>query len=330
MTEPDPRYSLYSSLSRTAMKQLLALGLLLPSALPAAHAQTCGSAQVQVQILGSGGAELSDGRAASGTLLWVNGKSRLLIDAGPAAALRFVQSGAVTSDLDAIMFTNLRSERTADLPAVTRLPSVPARTRVLPVYGPAGSRTMPSTVSFVRALFDPTRGAWRHLGEMVNPLGKVSYKLEPHDLRATPARLGPARQRREERLTVVAKEHLRATAVPVMSESTPTLIWLLESNNKRVLISADTSDVKTLERATKGADMLVVANAPAQRTATDASSLLTPEAIGRLAHAAGVKHLVLTPRVQATVKSVEQLREAVEAHYHGDLTIANDLDCVTP
>src|SRR3990170_3203385 len=53
-------------------------------ALPAA-AQTCAPDGVQVQVLGSGGPELAGNRAASGYLVWIEGKARVLVDFGAGA-----------------------------------------------------------------------------------------------------------------------------------------------------------------------------------------------------------------------------------------------------
>src|SRR6185436_20352161 len=147
----------------------------------AASAQTvsCGSAPLQVQILTSGGAESFDG-GTSGILVWIQGKSRLLVDAGPGTALHFAQTGASVADLDALLFTHLRLERTGDFPALLQLSTAAKRNRALPTYGPGGNRLMPSTVSFVRSLFDPTRGAWRYLGDLLSPLTRAPYKLDPH------------------------------------------------------------------------------------------------------------------------------------------------------
>src|SRR6266566_3509977 len=132
----------------------LCLGLVVPLA----QAQSCASSPVQLQILGSGDAAMVGERAGASLLVWVNGKSRIMIDAGSGAAMRFEQAGGNAADLEAILLTHLRLARTADLPALVQSPSAMTRTRALAIYGPGGNPAMPSTVSFVRALFDPTLG----------------------------------------------------------------------------------------------------------------------------------------------------------------------------
>lgn len=45
-----------------------------------------------LQLLGSGGPITDDARASAGELIWINGKSKILIDAGGGTYLRFGQS----------------------------------------------------------------------------------------------------------------------------------------------------------------------------------------------------------------------------------------------
>ena len=77
-----------------------ALGIFAP-AISMAH--PCPPASgVAVQVLGSGGPIADDGRASSAYLIWVDGKSRVLIDAGGGAFLRFAEAEADFRDLDFI------------------------------------------------------------------------------------------------------------------------------------------------------------------------------------------------------------------------------------
>ena len=164
--------------------------------LPAVMAQTCGTKGVQVQVLGSGGPELTDKRASSSYLVWLDGKPRVLVDIGGGAALRFGESGATVSDLDVILFTHLHADHTSDLPALVKASFFEDRSRPLPIYGPPGNKLMPSTVTFVRTLFDSTRGAYRYLGDFLNPLTKDTYKLQPHDVEEVRGKLGTSRNRK--------------------------------------------------------------------------------------------------------------------------------------
>ena len=99
---------------------LLVSFLLSCSFSPSTAAQSCGSQGVAVQVLGSGGPELQDKRASSSYLVWENGQARALIDAGGGSALRFGESGAQMSQLDAILFTHFHVDHSGDFAALIK------------------------------------------------------------------------------------------------------------------------------------------------------------------------------------------------------------------
>ena len=53
---------------------------------------SCGKNGVWLQVLGSGGPEINDGRASAGYVIWEKGKARILIDMGAGSLFRFEQS----------------------------------------------------------------------------------------------------------------------------------------------------------------------------------------------------------------------------------------------
>src|SRR6201997_5338590 len=157
----------------------------------AAGTAECGRHGVQAQILGSGGPELEDRRASSSYLVWQDGRPRILIDGGGGSALRFGQAGAHVAQLDAVLFTHLHIDHSADFPALIKSSYFEERTRPLPVYGPPGNEFFPSTTEFVAGLFDGKHGAYRYLADFL--AGKDGgYQLQAHDgaLTARRARTG--------------------------------------------------------------------------------------------------------------------------------------------
>lgn len=306
--------------------------LILLAAAPLVPAQSCGTAPVQAQILGGGGPELTDSRTAAAILVWIGGKARILVDTGPGAAMRFVQAGASLSDLDAILFTHLQLERTADLPVLVQLPSAPVRTRPLPIYGPSGNRSMPSTVSFVRTLFDPARGAWRHLGDLLSPISHTAYKLEPHDLRPRPSKLGVPRQNRNEILSVFTTKELRVAAVPLTYGNTPALAWHVETQGKRLVLNGEANaDDDALERLAQGADLLVTPYGAMGETDVGKRALgPSPTTIGNLANAAEVKQLALASRTHTGLRREAESSALIRRYYTGTIVFVGDFDCLTP
>lgn len=283
--------------------------------------RACEPQGVRLQALGSGaGTEPVAGRAGASYLVWIDGKARVLVDMSAGTPLRLAEAGAGLPDLDAVLFTRLRAERTAGLPMLVQASALEKRDRALPLYGPAGDRTMPSTVTFVRALFDGTRGAWRHLGVHLNPLARDTFKLQPRDVAPKPRPLGMPRKPDDDPvLAVFANERLRLRAVPLASSTGPALAWRIEAAGKRVVIAADGMD-DTVARLAQGADLLVAH--PGQPEHADA--------IAALARAAGVKQLVLSARTRALLGNEPKILEGIEKNYAGPAVFANDLDCFTP
>jgi ribonuclease BN (tRNA processing enzyme) len=57
---------------------------------------------------------------------------------------------------------------------------------------------------------------------------------------------------------------------------------------------------------------------------------MPPSVIGRIAHEAGVKQLVLAHRMRRTLGRETETLESIKRHYTGPVAFANDLDCFTP
>lgn len=282
-------------------------------------AASCGADGVQLQVLGAGGPELAGGRAGSGYLLWLDGRARVVVDFGPGAALRFRQSGARASDLDLALFTRVRAEQTVDFPALVAAALREGRRRPLPLYGPPSSRSAPSTVTFARTLLDPTRGAYRHLGLVLNPLARDGFKLQPHDARPPARRVG-ARRPATGGWEIYRNERVQATALELPGDGTRALAWRIEGGGRSVVFAASgTADQGAIARFARNADLLVAEYRP---LSPDAAQKSTPLAqIGRLAAAADVKHLIVSERYRLPDQA------AAAGGYGGVLAYADDLNC---
>ena len=273
---------------------------------------------MELQVLGSGGPELEDRRASTSYLLWQDGRPRILIDSGGGSALNFGRSGAHVAQLDAILFTHLHIDHTADFPALIKSSYFEERHVPLPVYGPAGNDSFPTTTEFVADLFDPKHGAWRYLGDFLTG-AEDGYKLTAHDVSP------PADAIR----TVFAEKDLSASATPVIHGGVPALAWRVTLGGKSFVFSGDTNgDNGNLERLAKDADLLVAHNAiPEGETGAARQLHMPPSVIGRIASVAKVKSLVLSHRMLRTLGHEAQTRAVIARLYSGPVTFADDLDC---
>lgn len=84
---------------------------------------------IALQVLSSGGPIADDGRASSSYLIWVDGKSRVLINAGGDAFLRFGEASASFSELDFVGLSHFHADHSADFPALLKSGSFENRGR---------------------------------------------------------------------------------------------------------------------------------------------------------------------------------------------------------
>ncbi len=294
--------------------------------------RACEPQGLRVQVLGSGGPELAGGRASSSYLVWIDGKARALVDLGSGAVLRFGETGANIADLDVILFTHLHVDHSADLPVLIKASFFQDRDRVLPIYGPPGNRLMPSTVTFVRELFNSTSGVFRYLGGFVNPMTRDVYKLQPHDVQPKPRKLGLTPKSPEgELLTSFTNERLRTSAASVAHGELPALAWRIQVGEKSVVFSGDTNGEGGLAKLAANADLLIAHNAvPEAAQGAERHLHMPPSIIGRLAKDANVKQLVLSHRMRRTLGHETETLEQIRRQYTGPAVFADDLDCFTP
>ena len=299
------------------MRAVLTAVLLALASLSSAQAQPCGAKGVAVQVLGSGGPEMQDQRASSSYLVWHDGVPRVLVDAGGGSALRFGQSGAQMSPIDAILFSHFHVDHSADFAALVKSSWFEDRTRPLPVYGPPGNDFMPSTTEFVADLFGGERGAYRYLSELYEPRERGSYKLQPHDVAGDRPRTAAFRS-----------GGLAAFPARVVHGGVPALAWRVEVANTVIVFSGDTSGEGGLAALATGANLFVAHNAvPEGATGVERNLHMPPSVIGQIAAGARVQHLVLSHRMLRTLGKEEQTRTEIRKRYSGPLQFADDLDC---
>ncbi len=269
-------------------------------------------------MLGSGGPELEDQRASTSYLLWLDGRPRILIDSGGGSALQFGRSGAHVSQLDAILFTHLHIDHTADFPALIKSSYFEERKEPLAVYGPTGNDSFPPTTEFVADLFDRQHGAYRYLADFLAG-GDGGYKLIVHDVSL------PARAVR----TIFRAKDIAATATPVIHGGVPAVAWRVTLGGKNIVFSGDTNgDNGNLEHLAKDADLFVAHNAiPEGATGVERQLHMPPSVIGRIANVAKVKSVVLSHRMLRTLGHEAQTREEIAKKFSGPVTFADDLDC---
>lgn len=284
----------------------------------ASAAAACESGKLQVQILGSGGPELNDGRASTSYLVWVDHTARILVDFGSGAALNYEKSGAQPTDLDAVLISHFHVDHTADFPALVKGLAFTDYDRELQVFGPAKRGFFPGIKEFVFALFNRDTGAYAYLSNYADPDQGSQFKIDPIEV----ALVGSATKR------VQIGDDIVATAISVTHGMVPALAWRIESHGCSVTFSGDTSNMtKTLELLADGSNLLIAHNAAQENDPDRVATYLhmMPSEIGRIAAQAKVGKLVLSHRMLRTLGHEVQTSEAIRKRYAGPIAFADDL-----
>ena len=278
---------------------------------PSASTQSCQANGVAVQILGSGGPRMSRDRASASYLVWIDGRSKILVDAGGGAFLRFGQANARIEDLSLIAISHLHPDHVSDLPAL--LWGDVARQAPLAISGPSGNDAVPSFPIFLSHLFDQKNGAFQVLG---GTLGGSSGRGVPLEVAVVDVTKGDAS-------TVLGQQDVAVTAIGIPHGNIPALAYRVRTQNATIVFSTDqTATNPRFVDFARGADALVMHLA----IAAGATSPLhaSPGVVGRVARDAQVGRLVLSHVGQF---DLEPAVADVKKYYAGPLTVGADLQC---
>ena len=304
-------------LQRRFQAALAAVAVALAAAGAAQDSLYCGDDGVWLQILGSGGGELTDQRSPASYLVWVNENARLMVDAGSASALRFDEAGAAFADLDAIVFTRLTARATVDFPSLIDGSADAGRERLLPVFGPA----IPdgdSTTAFVERMIG-TNGLYPRLADYLTFRSRGGYKLSVRDVPAVGAR----------RWAQYRTENLALAAIAVDHGDVSALAWRVTVGEHALVFAGGFSNRKNVVADfAKDADALIVHHAVQEDVRGEARDYYAlPSQLGRVAAEANVRMLILGHRTSRTLGRESISRAAIEEHYAGPLIFANEMEC---
>ena len=304
--------------NRAALARLLCAALAALAAIPVAaqpgYEPLCGTEGVWLQVLGSGDGTLN-GRGSASYLVWLDDKARLLVDPGPGSSVRFGEAKADFNDLDAIVFSNAGTARTADLPAF--IMGSEGRTRRLPVLGPAGGDNHPATSELIRRLLGPEGAYGEFAGHLVPR--QAAYRIDVEDVPAVGSR----------RWTGFGSPRMSLSAIPVHHSGAPSLAWRVRIGGKTVVFTGNFSNRNdAVWRFARQADALVIHHAiPEGARGAVRERHVTPAQIGRIAQRADARTVLLGHRAPRTLGLESMSRAALEAHYTGPLLFANELEC---
>lgn len=266
----------------------------------------CQDTGLHLQVLGSGGPAASDGRASSAYVLWVDGHSRVLVDAGGGSKNLFHQSGADLNDIDLIALSHFHPDHSAELPAI--LWPVGG---TFTLSGPVAGGIYPGVEAYARNLF----GAG----------GVFAVLRDRLDYRAVEVSVNSGR------VTAVRESgELRVTGTGVPHGNVPTVGYRIDQGDSSIVFASDQngSDDTFIDFAS-GADVLVI-----HLTANEDSTGLmvelhaTPSVWGQMAAAAGVGEVVVSHISNPEPEQLAENLAILSEYYTGPVTVAEDLMCI--
>lgn len=269
-------------------------------------------------VLGSGGPGAT-GRAAAGYIVSLDGRPRILVDAGPGTFARLGEAGVDLSAVDIVLLTHLHVDHAGELPGLIKARVVSERGDIgFIIFGPPGSAggadaaRFPSTTQFVDLMFG-VRGAFGYLRNFAGHL----------TLRAKNVERGVRPQ------VLLNNNGLSVSAITGHHGDAPSVIYRIDYRSQSITFSGDVDAAghAALSRLAKDTGLLVF-DAVVLDPPGSAPVLYTlhtsPHDIGQIARRAGAKKLLLSHLNPAVDAAGNDVRKSIEANYKGPIEFARD------
>lgn len=276
--------------------------------------------EIAVQVLGSGGPEGAGHRASSSYLVWIDGHSRVLVDAGGGAFVRFAEADASIDDLQLVALSHFHADHVADLAALVKAGYFSERKAALAVAGPSGNPRFPGLGRFLQIEFGAPSGAFAYLAGALDGSGG-QFELKPIEVAISATK---------ERVVLDASE-LHVAALPVVHGPVPALAYAVNVRGRRIVFSGD-QDGRSAAfwQMASHADLLVMHHAvPEQADPVAARLHALPSVIGKQAQAAKVKHLLLSHLMARSLAALPESLAIITSSYKGPVSVAEDMQCVS-
>jgi ribonuclease BN (tRNA processing enzyme) len=277
-------------------------------------------APLELIVLGSGG-PAALGRASSSYLVLLDGKPRILVDAGPGSFARLGEAHVSLEALDIVLLTHLHVDHAAELPGLVKARAVSAGHPIrFDIYGPTGRPTQPdspafpSTSRFVALLFGAD-GAFAYLKDFSAPVSFQATDLADSGAKAPRA--------------ILTQADLTISAIGGHHGDAPAIIYRIDYRGHSIVFSGDIDarGLPALENIARGANLLVfdaVVLDPPGSPEVLYSLHSPPQAIGALAGHSQVGQLLLSHLSPAVEGDRAGVSVSIARHYRGIVTFAAD------
>ncbi len=276
---------------------------------------------VALQVLGSGGPIADDGRASSAYLIWIDGRSRILIDAGGGAFLRFGEAGASFDDLDFVGISHFHTDHSADLSALLKSGYFSGRKRRLGIAGPDGKGPFPGLRVFLDSLLSEEGGAYAYLSGYLSGTDGLAALVATEVEAST---TGPLPRTGDERAAFTVD------AMHVPHGIVPALAFRVRIGESVVVFSGDQngSDAGFIEFANRASVLVMHMPVPLNPDRVARRLHAPPDVLAGVAAESGAETLVLSHFMARSLRDLERNTAPVLAAFEGRVHRADDLDCI--
>ena len=296
------------------MKTLMMLAVAFVGLFPTGVRATPAKPVLEVVVLGSGGPR-AFGRAGSSFLVLVEGRPRILVDAGPGAFLRIGELRLDLGKVDTVLLTHLHIDHSGDLAAFLNARALTSDGPIsYRIFGPNGAGLFPKTSRFVDLL--------------VGDGGGFAYQEtfgadESFVVRDLTIRLDSARTK------IVDEDGLVVEEIATHHGDCPSVAYRISYKGAAVVFSGDmdASALLNLVQLAKNADLLIF-NCAVLDPPGSPSQLYElhtpPKKIGEAARESGVKSLLLSHLAPDVERQEDAVRKSIGAAFAGPVEFAND------
>jgi len=296
------------------MNMLIALALAVTVLFPACLRAGPAKPAMEVVVLGSGGPR-AFGRAGSSYILVLDGRPRILVDAGPGAFLRLGELHLDLESVDTVLLTHLHIDHSADLAAFFNARALTSDGPIAyRIFGPDGAGLFPKTSRFVDLLVG-NDGAFAYQ--------KTFGADESFVVRDLAISLDSARTK------IVDENGLAVEEIATHHGDCPSVAYRISYRSASVVFSGDmdASALPNLVQLAKNADLLIfncaVLDPP--RSPSQLYGLHTPPTkIGEAARDSGVKSLLVSHLAPDVEGQEDAVRKSIRAAFRRPVGFASD------